>query len=56
MGASPEIEKKSKVVSFVEKGFEKFGAWIAKGTDRMFENSKKVQEEIGSAKQKISRS
>ena len=53
LGASPEIEKKSKVVSFVEKGFEKFGAWIAKGTDRMFENSKKVQEEIGTAKQSL---
>jgi ABC-type Fe3+-hydroxamate transport system substrate-binding protein len=53
LGASPEIQKKSKVVSFVEKGIEKFGAWIAKGTDRIFENSKKVQEQIGAAKQTI---
>jgi len=53
LGASPEIEKKSKVVSFVEKGIEKFGTWIAKGTDRIFENSKKVQEDIVKAKQSI---
>ena len=53
LGASPEIGKKSKVVSFVEKGTQKFGAWIVKGTDRIFENSKKVQEEIGAAKQQI---
>jgi hypothetical protein len=53
LGASPEIGKKSKVVSFVEKGIQKFGAWIVKGTDRIFENSKKVQEEIGAAKQQI---
>jgi hypothetical protein len=53
LGASPEIQKKSKVVSFVEKGIEKFGAWVVKGTDRIFENSKKVQEDIGAAKQQI---
>jgi hypothetical protein len=53
LGASPEIEKKSKIVSLVEKGTEKFGAWIAKGTERMFEKSKTVQEEIASAKQSL---
>jgi hypothetical protein len=53
LGASPEIGKKSKVVSFVDKGIQKFGAWVVKGADRIFENSKKVQEEIGAAKQQI---